>query len=426
MTLAEDRVRALVARPALARLLAVLDGEGEEVRVVGGAVRNALIDRPVSDVDCATTALPQEVVRRARSAGFKTVPTGVDHGTVTVLVEGTPFEVTTLRVDVETDGRRARVEYGRDFAADARRRDFTMNALYADREGRIHDPVGGLADLAAGRVRFIGDAAARIREDYLRILRFFRFHADYAKGPLDPEGLAATVRERDGLDQLSRERVRTELLKLIAARRAVETVAALADAGLLQRILGDVGELGRLARVAEAEARAGSARDPLLRLAALAVRTAENAEALKERLRLSNAEYRRLAAIGRLLPHLHGSGEALDARAVRRLAVGHGLLALSDTLAILDGEPLPRLTPEGSALLARFRQGAEAPPVFPLGGADVVATGVPKGPRVGRILAEAEARWLDADCPRDRAVLAGILAEAIAAVTGKTGHKAAG
>ena len=185
-------------------LLAVLDGAGEEARVVGGAVRNALLAEPLGDIDIATTALPPEVMRRAEVAGFKAVPTGIEHGTVTVVAHGRPFEVTTLREDVETFGRHAKVAFGRHWRRDAERRDFTMNALSLARDGTVYDYVGGLADVEARRVRFIGDAATRIAEDYLRILRFFRFHAAYGEGALDPAGVAACIAGRAGLDQLSR------------------------------------------------------------------------------------------------------------------------------------------------------------------------------------------------------------------------------
>src|SRR5580700_10962635 len=216
----------------LATLLALLDSDGEEARVVGGAVRNTLRAEPVGDIDIATTALPDEVIRRVEAAGFKAVPTGIEHGTVTVVAEGRPHEVTTLREDVETDGRRAKVAFGRDWRRDAERRDFTMNALSVTPDGAVHDYVGGLADLAARRVRFIGEPRARIAEDYLRILRFFRFHAAYAHGPPDPQGLHACIVARDGLRTLSRERVRAELVKLLVAPHAVATLAAMAEAGL--------------------------------------------------------------------------------------------------------------------------------------------------------------------------------------------------
>ena len=204
---------------ALPRLLGVLDSDGEEARVVGGAVRNALIGLPVAEIDLATTALPQEVVKRVTAAGFKPVPTGIEHGTVTVVIDKHPFEVTTLRKDIETYGRHAKVAFGRDWKTDAERRDFTINALSATRDGVVYDYVGGLDDLGERRVRFIGDPAKRISEDYLRILRFFRFHAAYGTSEHpDAAGLAACIAGREGLAQLSRERVRMEMLKLLVAR----------------------------------------------------------------------------------------------------------------------------------------------------------------------------------------------------------------
>ncbi len=213
----ERSLRAVLARPRLTTVLAALDAPGEETRLVGGAVRDALLGRPVADIDLATTLLPEAVVARANAAGLKPVPTGIAHGTVTVVAEGEPFEVTTLREDIETDGRHAVVRFGRDFGHDAARRDFTVNALSVTPDAYVHDTVGGLADLAAARVRFIGEARQRIREDYLRVLRFFRFHARYGAGDPDPEGLAASIEARDGLALLSRERVRGELLKLLVA-----------------------------------------------------------------------------------------------------------------------------------------------------------------------------------------------------------------
>jgi poly(A) polymerase len=389
----------LLRRPALERLLGVLDGDGEETRVVGGAVRNALLGRPVDEVDLATTASPDVVSERATRAGFKAVPTGIEHGTVTIVVDGTPFEVTTLREDVETHGRRATVRFGRDFAADARRRDFTINALSATRDARLHDYVGGLADLAARRVRFIGDPWARIREDYLRILRFFRFSGEYADGPLDGEGLHAVIGERAGLAILSRERVRAEVLKLLVSRRAVEIVTVLSDTGLLARFIAGVGDIGRLARIADHERREGRRADAVLRLAALAVATPEDAERLRELLRLSNDDHERLAAIAGLVARLKSQPEPLDAIGVRRLVADLGAGLLADALAITAGEPRPVVADDARPALRRFLSGEEPPPVFPLRGADVLARGVPAGPQVGEILARARAAWLAAGCP---------------------------
>jgi poly(A) polymerase len=395
----EGAVARLLQTPPLRRLLAILDADGEEARVVGGAVRNALIGRPVHEIDLATTAPPDVVTARAETAGFKAVPTGLEHGTVTVVVAHRPFEVTTLREDVATDGRRATVRFGRDFALDARRRDFTINALSASRDGRVHDYCGGLDDLAAGRVRFIGDPTARIREDYLRILRFFRFHADYGEGPLDRDGLEAAVRERAGIAVLSRERIRAELLKLVAARHAPPVVAAALESGLLSLFLGGVGDVGRLARAAAWEQRQGLAPDAVRRLAALAVVTPEDAERLRDRLRLANEEHERLSAIAAVMTQLKSLATPVDAIAMRRLVGEHGVALLSDALAIVAGEPRPVLEAEALDALERFRSGAEPAPVFPFRGADLVRRGVPKGPRIGELLAQARQRWLAAGCP---------------------------
>ncbi|MEM7192501.1 MAG: CCA tRNA nucleotidyltransferase, partial [Pseudomonadota bacterium] len=202
-------------RPETVRVFAALCGDDGATRAVGGAVRDCLLGRPVYDVDLATTLHPDEVIARARGANLKAVPTGIAHGTVTVVADGVPFEVTTLRRDVETFGRKAKVAFTEDWAEDAARRDFTLNALYAGPDGTVFDPLGGYGDLMAGRVRFIGDAAMRIKEDYLRILRFFRFNASYGKGAFDPVGLSACVRERAGLRRLSAERIASELKRLL-------------------------------------------------------------------------------------------------------------------------------------------------------------------------------------------------------------------
>ncbi len=232
-------------RPATVAVFAALTAKGAEARAVGGAVRNTLMGTPVKDVDIATTALPADVMRLAAEAGLHSVPTGFEHGTVTVVAQHVPYEVTTLRRDIETFGRHARVTFTTDWAEDARRRDFTMNALYCSADGVVHDPLGGYDDLSARRVRFIGDARARIREDYLRTLRFFRFLAQYGNGAApDPEGLAAAIAEKAGLAGLSGERIRAELLLLLAAPGAVEAVRAMREATLLEPVLGTAGDAG--------------------------------------------------------------------------------------------------------------------------------------------------------------------------------------
>src|SRR5262245_52645555 len=278
--------------------MTALNADGEEARVVGGAVRNALMGEPLGDIDLATTAVPDEVMRRASAAGFKPVPTGIEHGTVTVVIDSRPFEVTTLREDVETFGRHASVRFGRDWRKDAERRDFTMNALSASTDGAVHDYVGGLDDLRMRRVRFIGEPAARIAEDYLRILRFFRFHAAYGHGAPDRAGVKACIEGRAGLAQLSRERVRMEMLKLLLARYASGALTTMSDAGLLLQVLGGVADLAAFERMTKIEAALRLSPDPVRRLGALAARIHEDAERLQQRLRLSNAEFERLTSMG--------------------------------------------------------------------------------------------------------------------------------
>ncbi|HEY8580364.1 MAG TPA: CCA tRNA nucleotidyltransferase, partial [Beijerinckiaceae bacterium] len=278
--------------PRLRRVLDALDGDGEEARVVGGAVRNALMGEPVTEVDVATTATPDVMLARAKRAGLRAVPTGIDHGTITFIADGEPFEATTLREDVETHGRHATVRFGRDFEADALRRDFTFNALSVDADGRLHDYTGGVADARARRVRFIGDAATRIREDYLRILRFFRFQAAYGDGEIDRDALHAAISLRAGMEGLSRERVLAELVKLLGARGAPRVASLMAETGILIDVTGGVVHGARLAACAAiADARTA---DPALRLAAACVIVREDAERLRARLRLSNAWENRL------------------------------------------------------------------------------------------------------------------------------------
>ncbi len=389
----------LLERPQLRRLLEAFNGKDEETRIVGGAVRNALLGRAVTEVDCTTTMLPETLVKCADEAGFKSVPTGIEHGTVTVIVDGEPFEVTTLRVDVETNGRQAIVHFGRDFVLDARRRDFTINALSLGIDGQLYDYTNGIADLQARRVRFIGDARMRIREDFLRIMRFFRFHAEYAQGEPDPEGLAASGEERQGLSILSKERIRHELLRLLVAHRAEETLGVLARHGFLTWLLAGAAELGRFSRLA---AYGKDQPVPIWRLAALGVMVEEDADRLREHLRLSNDEHRRLAAYARLLAALKAWSLPLDANAIRRLLADHGIETLSVVLAALDGEPSPVLKKQACEALDLYRSGAEPVPVFPLRGADLVARGVPKGPRIGEILGLARQAWLAEGCRTDK------------------------
>ena len=399
----------LLARPGVAACLDALAVGGEETRLVGGSVRDALLGLPVSDIDLATTLLPERVMDLAGAAGLKAVPTGIEHGTVTLVVAGEPHEVTTLREDVETDGRHAVVRFGRDFGRDAERRDFTINALSLGSDGRLHDTTGGVADLAAGRVRFIGDPATRIREDALRILRFFRFHARYGRGDPDAEGLSAAIRARAGLDRLSRERVRSEVLKLLVAPRALDAVATLNATGLLTRLIGGVGDLGRLARAV-----AGSD-EAVPRLAALAVQSPADANRLQTGLRLSKAEHAHLRAYAAALAALR-SRERLHTDTTRALAALHGPAMLAEVLRALHGEPRPQVSAEARAALEQTAR--DGRPVLPLTGADLVAAGVPPGRAVGIGLSTAQALWLAQGCPMEDAARDRLLAHALATVAG--------
>lgn len=386
---------------SLPRLFAALDATGEETRVVGGAVRNALLGAPVDEIDLATTMLPEEVARRAKDAGFHPVPTGIEHGTVTVVIDGKPFEVTTLREDVETDGRHAKVRFGRDWQRDAERRDFTMNTLFLTRDGAVIDLVGGLKDLSAKRVRFIGDAETRIREDYLRVLRFFRFHAGYGEGPMDRAGLSACIRARDGLASLSRERIRAELLKVLMARHAVPALAAMSEAGLLGVLLGGVPLLASYSNLVKAETAAGLPKDPIRHLGALGVFVTEDADRLRERLRLANAEHERLSSIGdrwwRISPE---EGE----QAAKALLYRVGAERFQDRVLVALARSQAKDNDKTWLNLLSLPERWSAPE-FPIKSKDFIERGIAKGPALGAALARAEKEWIAAGFPAEKAKL---------------------
>ena len=405
-----------LASGPLAHLLAVLDHAGEEARVVGGAVRDAMFGQTPKEIDIATTALPDTVIERARATGFKAVPTGIDHGTVTVIVDERPFEVTTLRKDVETFGRKAKVAFGRDWKADAERRDFTINALSVNRAGEVFDYVGGLADIDARRVRFIGEPAKRIAEDYLRILRFFRFHATYGRGSPDPAGLAACIAARDGLAHLSRERVRLEMLKLLRAEHATPTLAVMTEAGLLEAVLAGVPLLASFENTCKAEKATGIGSDPVRRLGALAVSVPEDADRLWQRLRLTNSEHARLTSMAEGWMQVSPTqGEAAGRELLYRLGpdryVDRVLVAWSRSPAGA-GDPAW----EDFATLPR----RWVAPRFPLRAKDFTRRGVEKGPRLGAALAAAEEAWIAAGFPSDKAALAALADAALAGTADQT------
>src|SRR5579864_5320091 len=346
---------------AVARLLALLDGDGEEARVVGGAVRNALMELPVDEIDIATTAVPEDVSRRVEAAGFKAKPTGIEHGTVTVIIDSRPFEVTTLRQDVETFGRKAKVAFGRDWKADAQRRDFTINALSASADGKIYDYAGGHADIAA----------------------------------------------RSGLDALSRERVRMELLKLLLAPHAAPTLAVMAETGILGTVLGGVPLLASFENTVKAETAIGAAPDATRRLGALGVAVMEDAERLSQRLRLSNAEFERLMALEYWWRVRPAAGE----HAARVLLYQVGPVSFADRVLVAWSRSDAGAADAAWHHLATLPQRWTAPR-FPLKAADFLSRGVPKGREMGAALRAAEQAWIDADFPEDRPAIDAIADQA--------------
>ncbi|MCI0598563.1 MAG: CCA tRNA nucleotidyltransferase [Beijerinckiaceae bacterium] len=406
---APDALAALFDSHALRSVFAALDIEGEETRVVGGALRNKLLGRPVQEIDLATTLTPDAIVTSAADAGFRAIPTGIAHGTVTLLAGEKTFEVTTLRVDIETDGRHAKVSYGRDFRADAMRRDFTMNALSMTRGGLLFDYTGGLDDIAARKVCFIGEPARRIAEDYLRILRFFRFSADFGEGPLDSPGRAAAIRLRDGLSRLSRERVRAELLKLLCARRAPEVCTEMSGDGLLHLLIASVPNPARLRRVTKIVP--ASPEDPLLRLAALCVYLPEDAVRLREHLRLSNAEAERLEGAARALMSLHGRSDPPARIELQCLLFRHGRQAAADAMVLAQADACPGRDAEWER--ARNCLAETKEPRLPFSGADLIARGITEGRAIAEALKEVQTRWIKAGFPIDPASLARLLDETL-------------
>jgi poly(A) polymerase len=386
---------AFLANPALASVMAALPG----ARVVGGAVRDALARREVHEIDLATPLTPEQVMAALRKAGLRAVPTGIEHGTVTAVVDGRGFEITTLRRDVETDGRHAVVAFTDDWRADASRRDFTINAMSMTPAGKVFDYFGGIDDLRAGRLRFVGAPAKRIAEDYLRILRYFRFFARYGTTPADHAALAAIRANVVGLAGLSVERVWSELSRILSAPDPRGAITLMADAGVLDAVLVEGADPARLAKLIEADAPP----DPLLRLAALLT---GDEEALADRLRLSGTERNRLVALRKgPVPR-----PDMDDAELRRLLADEAPGMLIDRAWLAGGA-----TPDFTGLRARLA--ALPRPVFPLEGRDVLALGVPEGPRVGSLLRTVRRWWLDGGCTASAADCRGELLRRMEAST---------
>ncbi|MBZ9678419.1 CCA tRNA nucleotidyltransferase [Mesorhizobium sp. ES1-1] len=404
----------------LRRLLAALAQGGEEARIAGGAVRNTLMGQPVADIDIATTCLPEETMRRAEAQGFKAVPTGIEHGTITVVAGGRPYEITTLRADVETDGRRAKVSFGRDWKLDAERRDFTINALYSEADGTVVDLVGGTADIEARRLRFIGDAEARIREDYLRILRFFRFFAWYGEGRPDAEGLKACARLKEGLAQLSAERVWSELKKLLSAPDPSRALLWMRQASVLTTVLPESEKWGidAIHGLVRAEKDLGWSPDPMLRLEAIVPPDAARMKMLAERLKFSTAEADRLrhwAVAATVEP------KATEGELAKRLYRGDGQ-GFVDRLRLSLASARVRAVEDNAALLEAGGYSGQLAfalkwerPSFPLKGSDLTGLGASPGPKLGAVLKNLEAEWVEAGFSPDRGALLERAAQALEA-----------
>jgi poly(A) polymerase len=383
----------LTAAPSR-RLLAALAADGRPARFVGGCVRDALLapGADVADLDVATPERPERVMKLLRAAGIRAIPTGLQHGTVTALLDGHRYEITTLRRDVACFGRHAEVEFTDDFAADAARRDFTINAMSCDGDGRLHDPVGGLADLRAGRVRFVGDPRQRIVEDYLRILRFFRFFARFGRAPADPAALAACGELASGIDRLSGERVRHELLGILAADRPLTALALMRQSGVMARVLPGRVALEDLERLLDAWPDA----DPVLRLAALLRDGGDDRiEPLTARLKLSNAQAERLTQL--LVTPLPDLAAPLEQQRLTIYRLGAAPVRDLVRLAVARGKG----NPTDAAPWLRLAE-CWAAPDFPLTGADVLARGLQPGPEVGHLLAAVRGWWEGLDFQPDR------------------------
>jgi poly(A) polymerase len=393
---------------ALQTILAFLNNNGETARVVGGAVRNHLFRQEIGDVDIATTCRPEETIERAEAAGLKTVPSGIEHGTVIVIADHRGFEVTTLREDVETDGRRAKVEFGRSWEHDARRRDFTVNALYCEADGTIVDLVDAMPDIESRTIRFIGDADARIREDYLRILRFFRFFAWYGHGRPDTAGLLACTRLKEGVTGLSAERVWTEMRRLLGAPDPARALLWMRQSGVLSQVLPESEKWGidGLAGWMDAERAFKWDADPLARL--MVMIPPHRAAAVGERWRLSNAEKAQLEAWASVEPIAAETGE----KTLREMLYRTGQQPVLDRLRHAVAAERAKAESDAGALertgklvaLLRIAENWKKPE-FPLAGRDLVAAGFAQGAQLGSVLRDLETRWIESGFKLSREAL---------------------
>ncbi len=379
--------------PETRAVVTALEGAGHTVRFVGGCVRDTVLGRPIGDIDMATDAVPKSVIDALQAAGIRAIPTGFDHGTITAVAGSKSFEITTLRVDVETDGRRATVQFTDDWEADAARRDLTMNAISLGPDGAIHDPFDGRSDLAAGRVRFVGDAHDRIVEDVLRLLRFFRFYAHYGTPPPDTAALEACRMLAPCLPKISGERVRAELMKLLQAPDPLPALRLMRDADIFVHFLPEATDFAAIERLVVIEGRTGVPLDPMRRLMALLAGGLAKLSAVADRLRLSNAESGYLSAYATI-----SVSPELDARARRRLIYRLGPAEFRELVLLCwaraEGDA-------GWAALLDFADGW-SPKSFPITGSDVLERGVAGGPAVGTVLRAVEVWWVDGGFVADR------------------------
>ncbi len=402
--------------PASLKLLDLLNSPTQESRIIGGAIRNALLGLPVNDIDIATTMRPEQVIELANKAGYKTVPTGIAHGTITVVVDKHGFEVTTLRQDIETNGRHARVEFSDDFAIDAKRRDFTVNALSLGLTGEIHDYTGGLADIEQHTIRFIGNPVQRIREDYLRILRFFRFSASYSRGALDAAGLEACLAERFSLASLSRERVGHEIRKMLVATHIVQTISELAHTQILEETLGTKINYQAFYTLVKLEENTNTPPTPMRRLAAIIDVQTYNLETLRDALKLSNKEYEQLEAIQSALKTLSDNAGGYVPLPLReRVSEGRERGTNSTTPNQANFKPLIYKLgkPIFTDMLLLTNQNLEyiqsglhlaqnwTIPKNPFSGSYFMKLGCKAGPKMGELLKQAEQAWIEHDFPNE-------------------------
>lgn len=397
---AELKHAAWLIAPGCQAVFNAIESGGFVARAVGGSVRNTLMGLAVADVDIATPALPEDVMRLVGAAGLGVHPTGLSHGTITVVSDHVAYEVTTLRLDVETHGRHATIAFTEDWAEDAARRDFTMNALYCDKDGQLFDPLGGLEDLRSRTVRFIGNPTDRIREDYLRILRFFRFFAAYGHGEIDATGLAAVTRERDGLTTLSAERIRVELLKLLCAPGVIASLTYMEACGILALVVGGPSRIALVARLADIECEMALAPDGIVRLAALAAGSEQQARFLAARLKLSNQERKQLvnAALGLERP------VDCELKSQKELLYRLGVEAYRTRCLI--GWAADQSSKNEDAWKEAFGLPDRwAAPPLPFKGSDLIERGVEAGPRVGAILKQFESWWIASGFPVEQELL---------------------